>query len=287
MRATFTAAIDFADFDISSWPDRTAVPSLATGSFTLGGTTYENRYLMPFAAGSDAYTLNLLGNDLTGSRGVLDGGTIGAIRLFAEPSGGPALLSLQGLNLSARALHDALRSAGTSDDRAILAEILAGNDEIILSDGADRAFGGNGNDTLSGNGGGDVLAGGNGKDWMYGGDGRDSLNGQVGADRLSGGAASDRLVGGLGNDVLAGGAGADTFRFTSNDGNDVIRDFQDDVDTIDIDILPSGKWQVDLQPHDGDTVLTVFRFGNPDELLGLRIVIENVDPTQVTDDILL
>jgi Ca2+-binding RTX toxin-like protein len=219
------------------------------------------------------------------SSGVLTGGTIGAIRLIAGAPGGPALFSFQGLGLSADALHDAMRSAAQTDDRAILNQMLAGNDVINLSNQVDRAFAGTGNDTLAGLGGADTLWGNNGNDWIYGGDGNDALNGQSGRDRLFGGTGVDRLSGGLGADTLTGGAGADTFRFTSNDGNDIIRDFQDNVDTIDIDILPVGEWQIDLQPSHGDTVLTIFRLGKPDDVLGLRILIENINPTQMTDDI--
>jgi hypothetical protein len=74
--------------------------------------------------------------------------------------------------------------------------------------------------------------------------------------------------------------------FTSRDGRDIIRDFQDNVDTIDIDVIPTGEWQIDLQPLHGDTILTIFRLTDPDDVLGLRIVIENINPQQMTDDIL-
>jgi Ca2+-binding RTX toxin-like protein len=287
MRASFGSAINFSTFDLSHWADRTGTPSLATGSFTLNGVTYENRYLLRYEDGGNPFVISLLGNEMTQAGGFLVDGTIGVIRLLAGPAGTTTLISMQNLNLSADALHDAIRSASASDDRALLTQMLAGNDWINLSGQADRAFGANGNDTLFGNAGGDFLSGNNGMDWLYGGDGADTLNGQSGADRLFGGAGTDRLVGGLGADALTGGAAADTFRFTSADGNDVIRDFQDNVDTIDIDIIPAGEWQVDLQPHDGDTVLTIFRVGDPKDLLGLQIVIENINPTQMTDDILV
>ena len=37
---------------------------------------------------------------------------------------------------------------------------------------------------------------------------------------------NDTLIGGLGDDSLKGGTEADIFRFSSNDGNDVIKDFK-------------------------------------------------------------
>jgi Ca2+-binding RTX toxin-like protein len=51
---------------------------------------------------------------------------------------------------------------------------------------------------------------------------------------LSGGAGKDALRGGAGNDVLSGGAGVDTFVFGKKEGNDVIRDFKDGTDLIDL-----------------------------------------------------
>jgi len=45
-----------------------------------------------------------------------------------------------------------------------------------------------------------------------------------GDDRVSGGASADRLQGGLGNDTLVGEDGADTYVYNAGDGNDVIRE---------------------------------------------------------------
>jgi Ca2+-binding RTX toxin-like protein len=52
-------------------------------------------------------------------------------------------------------------------------------------------------------------------------------------DRLEGGAGSDVLIGGRGNDLLIGGPGADTFVFQPKGGNDVVVDFQNDLDQLD------------------------------------------------------
>lgn len=283
MRATFVNATDFFNFDISVWSDRSGSAKLATGSFTLNGETYENRYLLPLL--NNFFTLSILGDDLIRSGGILTDGTIGAFRLLT--ANGAQVISLEDLDLSADTLHDVIRTDDTADDRALLNLMLAGNDSINLSAEADRAFGANGNDSLSGFGGADTLLGNNGNDWLYGGDRNDSLIGHNGADRLFGGLGADKLTGGLGADVLTGGGGADVFLFTSSDGKDVIRDFQDNIDTIDINILPAGEWQVDLQPDDGDTILTIFRVDNPNVQLVLEITIENINPTQMTDDILL
>jgi Ca2+-binding RTX toxin-like protein len=78
-------------------------------------------------------------------------------------------------------------------------------------------------DRLNGLAGNDTLAGGNGNDWLGGGDGNDSL---------SGGQGFDSLIGGRGNDLLKGGTGADLFVFRADFDRDVVLDFQNDVDTI-------------------------------------------------------
>jgi Ca2+-binding RTX toxin-like protein len=107
-----------------------------------------------------------------------------------------------------------------------------GNDVIYGGDGNDRLTGGANVDVLYGGAGSDAVSGGNGNDTLYGGKGIDALSGGSGNDRLFGGAGNDFLNGDAGNDTLVGGAGRDTFIFDSDGGRDVIRDFQNDVDTI-------------------------------------------------------
>jgi len=51
-----------------------------------------------------------------------------------------------------------------------------------------------------------------------------------------GGIGSDTLRGGNGFDVLNGGRGVDTFVFTSNDGSDIIEDFQDGTDILQVSV---------------------------------------------------
>lgn len=68
--------------------------------------------------------------------------------------------------------------------------------------------------------------------------------GGSGDDALFGGGGKDVLRGGTGDDILHGGDGADKFVFDS--GQDVIRDFTDDVDTIVIDrALVNGSRDID------------------------------------------
>lgn len=119
---------------------------------------------------------------------------------------------------------------GNGNDRMLG---LAGNDKIYAEAGNDTLEGGDGNDFLRGDAGNDVLRGGNNEDTAYGGTGNDSLFGDAGNDTLIGDDGNDFLSGGSGNDVMTGGLGADVFAF--NGGRDTVRDFQDNVDTLQID----------------------------------------------------
>ncbi len=68
-----------------------------------------------------------------------------------------------------------------------------------------------------------------------------TIEGQDGNDLLIGGLTNDILVGGSGNDTLTGGEGADTFVFSSFDlGADVITDFQNGLDLIDVSAFNFG-----------------------------------------------
>ncbi len=107
----------------------------------------------------------------------------------------------------------------------------AGNDIIRGGLGTDILRGGAGNDVLNGNGKGDMLIGEGGNDILRGGNGKDHLDG---------GAGNDRLVGGIGRDKLVGGAGADTFVFNSGWAVDRVSDFQDNIDTIELNSLLWG-----------------------------------------------
>jgi Ca2+-binding RTX toxin-like protein len=127
------------------------------------------------------------------------------------------------------------------------------NDTIIGLGGADILYGGTGDDNLNGNaandtvygdGGNDVIQGGQGADDLFGGDGDDVISGAdgfdtlfggIGDDELNGNAGNDFINGGLGDDLLRGGTGADTFEFLAGDGHDTIRDFGNNVDTIQLD----------------------------------------------------
>lgn len=95
---------------------------------------------------------------------------------------------------------------------------------------------------------GDIIYGFGGKDRIKGGAGHDLLFGGAGNDWLGGGKEDDTLIGGVGNDRLKGGAGHDVFRFDSEPGRDIIKDFRDGFDLIAVssDMFSS---QEELESH--------------------------------------
>lgn len=100
--------------------------------------------------------------------------------------------------------------------------------------GEDRIKGNNGNDVLNGLDGADDLYGENGDDVLNGGDSIDNLFGGAGNDSLDGGNGNDWLAGEKGGDILTGGLGKDIFLFAKAGGNDVITDFANGIDKIQI-----------------------------------------------------
>ncbi|VDC33193.1 M10 family metallopeptidase C-terminal domain-containing protein [Pseudogemmobacter humi] len=78
----------------------------------------------------------------------------------------------------------------------------------------------------------DILSGDHLANTFSGMDGNDIMDGRGGNDTLAGGNGNDTLIGGAGNDVLYGGAGSDTFVFHA--GYDVVMDFQDNIDQLQI-----------------------------------------------------
>ncbi|NVJ71484.1 MAG: M10 family metallopeptidase C-terminal domain-containing protein, partial [Alphaproteobacteria bacterium] len=76
--------------------------------------------------------------------------------------------------------------------------------------------------------------GGSGNDSLIGNAADNDLQGNAGNDVLTGGTGEDTLTGGAGNDTLTGGSSDDIFSFDANWGDDVISDFEDNDDTIDL-----------------------------------------------------
>jgi len=111
----------------------------------------------------------------------------------------------------------------------------SGNDSITGNDARNKLFGNDGDDTLKGLKGGDKLVGNAGNDKLLGAGGKDKLLGGGGNDTMKGGGGKDTMIGAGGDDTMIGGAGADIFIYRSGDGNDTIKKFNDDKDTLRID----------------------------------------------------
>ena len=152
-------------------------------------------------------------------------------------------------------------------------------DTINGGAGADNLKGGGGNDSIDGGDGDDFIKGGSRRDWVDGGDGNDRiltnsfedvLNGGAGNDTLNGGGANDTLNGGTGDDQLKGGKGSDTFVFDAQMGADVVTDFGDDVDVLQISTeLTGGLINANAVIETFAEVVngsTVFDFGNGDTI---------------------
>ena len=75
---------------------------------------------------------------------------------------------------------------------------------------------------------------------MEAGHGNDTLLGGLGDDDLVAGTGADILVGGEGNDTLDGGNGRDLFVFAGTFGRDVVVNFEQGIDQIDLQPLHTG-----------------------------------------------
>ncbi|UWQ48386.1 hypothetical protein K3720_10540 [Leisingera caerulea] len=109
-------------------------------------------------------------------------------------------------------------------------------------------------DRLTGDGGANLLSGKGGNDRLAGLAGADTLNGGGGNDRLAGGGGKDTLNGGSGNDTMTGGGGADTFVFTV--GDDLVRDFKDGTDILQIRGHSGGFASLGITDSGGDRLIT-------------------------------
>lgn len=155
-----------------------------------------------------------------------------------------------------------------------------GRDSLSGGDGDDLIPGGGGKDTLSGGDDTDHLHGDGGKDVVDGGGGCDWITGDGGSDRLAGGDDADTLRGDNGNDTRFGGDDADVFVLVPDGARDVIEDFEDGRDLIDLKAQPGELRFADLDVRgtndgtliswEGDSVLLGGRFAPAAGLIGLE-----------------
>ncbi|MBX2855765.1 MAG: hypothetical protein KTR21_12320 [Rhodobacteraceae bacterium] len=144
-----------------------------------------------------------------------------------------------------------------------------GDDIVVSGDrGDDMVYGGAGADVLRGGADNDILYGGVGDDRLVGDRGDDMLYGGEGDDVLIGHLGDDYLIGGDGFDRLVGGEGADVFKAEGAQGMELIADFQQGVDKIDLSFYEVGSFDqlkmiaanaggvmIDLQDQGGETVI--------------------------------
>ncbi|MDB2437667.1 hypothetical protein N9W89_03045 [Hellea sp.] len=195
---------------VNPLPDATGVDvntTLTTGNDLFVGD--ENDDIVEGLAGNDTIRGGIGDDELMGGEGndLLTGG-LGADVLDGGEGIDRVLYTAASTGVTINVFNPSLNTGEAAGDTYISIENFSGsnlNDNITSGGEGNQLIGLAGNDTLIGAGGNDTL---------FGGDG------------------NDRLVGGADNDVLFGQQGEDTFVFFANSGNDVIRDFEDGIDTI-------------------------------------------------------
>ena len=86
--------------------------------------------------------------------------------------------------------------------------------------------------SFAGTSGNDLVFGTDEADTLSGAAGNDALYGEGGDDTLKGGSGQDFLVGGPGTDTLTGGSGCDMFAVSPSGDDDVITDFNPELDRL-------------------------------------------------------
>mgnify|MGYP005703318555 FL=1 len=143
---------------------------------------------------------------------------------------------------------------------------------MCIRDSPNTVMGTSENDNLVGFMANDLIYGNRSDDNVFGDDGNDLLYGGKGNDIINGGAGADMIYGNLGDDILIGGLGGDRFNFRSNDGNNIITDFEDGIDVIGLD---RGL---------GFQQLTISQIGNDTRISAnqLSIVLQGIKESDIT-----
>ncbi len=153
----------------------------------------------------------------------------------------------------------------------------AGNDTIFGGRDDDLVFGNIGEDLLRGDRGSDSIFGQEDNDTIFGGRDNDLIDGGFGDDSISGDLGSDTLIGGQGIDTLTGGDDADIFELAVGEGLDIITDFTDGIDLIQLpDFLTFNN--LGIRQTDGNS--TVITLASNGEELAL---LNNVSALSITE----
>lgn len=211
--------------------------------FTPEGTTGIVQGLEAVDLGDTQYlfTAALATDSLRSFRFVpLDERIVGGGRQVAGTEGDDQILAGRGNDVVRAGPGEDMADGGTGRDK-VFGE--AGDDHLSGGDDNDKLYGGTENDFLFGGGGkdriwgedgNDFARGGEGNDRLFGGSGVDRLHGDAGKDTLKGGEGNDSLADGTGRDVLYGEGGQDTFVLVVDRHRDVIADYEDETDLIDL-----------------------------------------------------
>lgn len=266
-----------------------------------------NDYISYYGS-SKGVRINLAKDEVSGGRGAND-----KIKDIEGASGSnigdDVIAGTSGANIIKTYGGDDRVFGGKGDDRI---ELGKGDDFVRAGGGAESFDGGSGRDTISyenarsgvrldlekdtasggwatndtinsfenvdGSKGNDVILGTNGTNTIKGNAGDDKLIGRGGDDKLFGGSGEDFFDGGSGRDTLYGGSGADTFHFDKGEDRDLIKGFQNNVDTLELDGFAAGYDVLDVaEQHDNDVIL---RIGGGD-----IVIIEDITIAQLANDI--
>jgi Ca2+-binding RTX toxin-like protein len=140
---------------------------------------------------------------------------------------------------------------------------VAANQQITSTDDDLFYIGRSGAETYGLGAGEDIVKAGGGNDTIIGGDGDDFLFGQAGDDRIIGGTGLYRLI---------GSTGADTFVFEPGGGTDLIFDFEDGTDLLDVALFGFDDFSRDILPF----IRNIASKAVIDFISGERIVLSGV-----------
>ena len=189
--------------------------------------------------------------------------------------------TLQGSSGETSAATVAISVVGVDDGVSLFGTVR--RDILNGTSGEDRIKGNNGNDVIYGGEGADNLFGGNGDDRLEGGNSIDNLFGGDGNDRLEGGAGNDWLSGKKGNDILIGGSGSDIFAFAKAGGRDIVNDFINSVDKIQIaantGFTNFSQLKITSKADSGDVVYTTIDLGHSDKIFLVGVSPGQLDTT--------
>lgn len=247
----------------------TMSPSVADGSDFLGPSNIATRlvyddgavaiaeFVRPMKVGStkiDSIGLNYSQGPYTTT--VFD--------IFYYAPNGKVMMSFIGINWVARNFDLAYGNINW-------AEVNTLNDTFWGAENGDRIFAGPGHDILFGDAGRDKLSGDDGEDFLFGGNGND---------RLKGGRGDDVLDGDGGHDRLKGGAGTDIFVLDRKSDVEVVLDFNQRRDFIDIsDFSPSQIKKLKISDKGGNTMI---------KIAGEKMIVKNENANQFDlDDFLI